>query len=270
MLAQVHHIGTTDHHNPARLYAIQTTRGARFVLHVTRERGRRHNPDRVGLSIVDDTRQRTYSRTYAPAGEMDQGAPTVADLPDGYHTLAAFVRVWELATPAQRADLCQGDADYTGGDRGDGPFAWHIRQERKVRDLDKWPDRPSPERARVLPGPAVQIINTYSRADGCTYSDDPAGWHEITKRDLYAAIKGARVVRIGTATVRASVLRELARIHGRRFYLRDEAGALGFMSPDRRTRCTIRHGAGDPTAGRAGWDTRIVFSESPPLRAAAD
>lgn len=190
-------------------------------------------PDQVELSLVGTE----YARLYDPVDDLD-GPPTIEHhLPPG--AVTAFVTFWELATEEQRAELWLYDTPIKGG-----RHSYHmIPMDRDLPSRHKWAVRELDETPRELHG-----------------VDVGDGWHRIYSKDLARALKGTRqAVRIGTATVKPSILRQLAKIHGPLVELKDENGALGFRSVDKRHRCTVRHGAGDRYAGRNGFEAIIAI-----------
>ena len=71
-------------------------------------------------------------------------------------------------------------------------------------------------------------------------------------------------MRLGSVTLKPSILRALLKSDG--FYndpvveLADQDGAIALRSADRRAKCTIRHGAGDPYAGRNGFEAIVQLA----------
>jgi len=95
-----------------------------------------------------------------------------------------------------------------------------------------------------------------------TAKDTGDGWARVYSKDLKRALNKTRqAVRIGSVTIKPAILRELcANTVDPVIELQDQNGALGFRSADHKTRCTIRHGAGDPYVGRNGFEARIVLA----------
>jgi len=232
------HIIASSTTDKARLYAIQATSGRRAVVTLERAPSRRYNdPDQIGVSLEGTA----YARLYAPAAPLDDDAPPrIADLPGGYATVAAFLAYWEHSTHDQRADLWLWDKEITAGRHN----ASMKPIERTLPNRHKWKPYSTDDQPRRI----------------AAHADMGDGWYRVYTKDLLAAMKGANVaVRIGTATVKPAIIRQLCRIHRGTVEIKDEGAALGFRTPDTRTRCTIRHGAGDKYAGRNGWERRIVL-----------
>ena len=244
MLLQIRHLGTKDR---ARLYAIQTASGLSGVLALSAAHVDYGKPDRIEIALAGTG----YTREYAVTG-VPGDPPRIRDLDQGYDALHSFVATWEHATEEQRADLCEYDGDVLDhrwiADMVKPPVI------RTIRKRGKWSFRKPEDRPRLVPAVPVG-----------------AGWLRLSILDLRAALKGTRqAVRIGSATIKPAVLRDLCGLWGPEIELCDGDGALCWRSVDsgqrdgmatvgHRAQATIRHGAGDPYAGRNGFEARIVL-----------
>ena len=238
MLLQVRHLGIKDH---TRLYAVQSPTGNDGIIALQTAHVKNDEPPRIEIQLAGTA----YFREYPASGELDAGSPPrISDLAGGYGTVAGFIATWEHSTTEQRADLWLYDKPLALGRFGFDGKQWKLL-DRKIRNRSKWPARTLDDRPRVVEGKELD-----------------RGWITIYKTDLLAAIKGTKsAVRVGSVTIKPSILRQLldkkGQFHDSTVDLADHDGELAFRSPDKRAECTIKHGAGDPYAGRNGFEAVV-------------
>ena len=248
MLLKITPIGIKDQ---ARFYHVQTYTGYSGIVAFSWCSGWQGNA--IELTLVGTE----YKREYASADQVDWQnleLPSIRDL-EGYHVLASFVATWEYATADQRADLCYYDGDIANG-RGIYSYGYRLT-DRKVRNRTKWTVRQCEDRPRQIKAARID-----------------EQWYRVSVKDLKSALKGCKqAVRIGSVTVKPAILKELVQSISSEFVeLADLDGKLGVRSMEQRkcaddiyrsrVRCTLKHGAGDPYAGRNGFEARIVLAQA--------